>query len=106
MFGLVLYSLDRLYRAVERHANATGEWPRSVDKHFPQDNLLEVKKLSILLYLLSSSVDIFRKSERAGKTNGNEGDWNLDMGRKTFLQETLSYNGGCTPPHPSSFLFD
>ncbi|KAF6151859.1 hypothetical protein GIB67_010433 [Kingdonia uniflora] len=27
MFGLVLYSLDRLYRAVERHAKATGEWP-------------------------------------------------------------------------------
>uniref|UniRef100_A0A5B7BSF1 Nuclear control of ATPase protein 2 n=1 Tax=Davidia involucrata TaxID=16924 RepID=A0A5B7BSF1_DAVIN len=26
MFGLVLYSLDRLYRAVERHARATGEW--------------------------------------------------------------------------------
>ncbi|KAM7502458.1 hypothetical protein LguiB_001362 [Lonicera macranthoides] len=26
MFGLVLYSLDRLYRAVERHAKATGEW--------------------------------------------------------------------------------
>ncbi|KAK1293965.1 hypothetical protein QJS10_CPA16g01154 [Acorus calamus] len=25
-FGLVLYSLDRLYRAVERHARATGEW--------------------------------------------------------------------------------
>ncbi|KAF9621114.1 hypothetical protein IFM89_016608 [Coptis chinensis] len=25
-FGLVLYSLDRLYRAVERHAKATGEW--------------------------------------------------------------------------------
>ncbi|XP_057955814.1 protein DGS1, mitochondrial [Malania oleifera] len=26
MFGLVLYSLDRLYSAVERHAKATGEW--------------------------------------------------------------------------------
>lgn len=26
MFGLVLYNLDRLYRAVERHAKATGEW--------------------------------------------------------------------------------
>lgn len=26
MFGLVLYSLDLLYRAVERHAKATGEW--------------------------------------------------------------------------------
>ncbi|KAF5471065.1 hypothetical protein F2P56_011537 [Juglans regia] len=26
MFGLMLYSLDRLYRAVERHAKATGEW--------------------------------------------------------------------------------
>ncbi|KAD7477636.1 hypothetical protein E3N88_00772 [Mikania micrantha] len=26
MYGLVLYSLDRLYRAVERHAKATGEW--------------------------------------------------------------------------------
>ncbi|XP_071912168.1 protein DGS1, mitochondrial-like isoform X2 [Coffea arabica] len=26
MFGLVLYSLDRLYCAVERHAKATGEW--------------------------------------------------------------------------------
>ncbi|KAK4607501.1 hypothetical protein RGQ29_001374 [Quercus rubra] len=26
MFGLVLYSLDRLYHAVERHAKATGEW--------------------------------------------------------------------------------
>ncbi|KAK3023699.1 hypothetical protein RJ639_044309 [Escallonia herrerae] len=26
MFGLLLYSLDRLYRAVERHAKATGEW--------------------------------------------------------------------------------
>lgn len=26
MFGMVLYSLDRLYRAVERHAKATGEW--------------------------------------------------------------------------------
>jgi nuclear-control-of-ATPase protein 2 len=26
MFGLVLYSLDRLYRAVEWHAKATGEW--------------------------------------------------------------------------------
>lgn len=25
-FGLVLYSLDRLYRAVESHAKATGEW--------------------------------------------------------------------------------
>lgn len=26
MFGLVLYSLDRLFRAVERHAKETGEW--------------------------------------------------------------------------------
>jgi hypothetical protein len=26
MFGLVLYSLNRLYHAVERHAKATGEW--------------------------------------------------------------------------------
>lgn len=26
MFGLVLYSLDRLYKAVERHAKETGEW--------------------------------------------------------------------------------
>ncbi|XP_059430328.1 protein DGS1, mitochondrial [Corylus avellana] len=26
MFGLALYSLDRLYHAVERHAKATGEW--------------------------------------------------------------------------------
>lgn len=26
MYGLMLYSLDRLYRAVERHAQATGEW--------------------------------------------------------------------------------
>ncbi|GMP99225.1 hypothetical protein CsSME_00046784 [Camellia sinensis var. sinensis] len=26
MFGLVLYSLDRLYHAVEWHAKATGEW--------------------------------------------------------------------------------
>ncbi|KAE8037586.1 hypothetical protein FH972_010164 [Carpinus fangiana] len=26
MFGLILYSLDRLYHAVERHAKATGEW--------------------------------------------------------------------------------
>lgn len=26
MFGLVLYSLDRLYHAVEKHAKATGEW--------------------------------------------------------------------------------
>lgn len=26
MYGLVLYALDRLYRAVERHAKATGEW--------------------------------------------------------------------------------
>ncbi|KAI8573304.1 hypothetical protein RHMOL_Rhmol01G0267300 [Rhododendron molle] len=26
MYGLGLYSLDRLYRAVERHAKATGEW--------------------------------------------------------------------------------
>ncbi|ONK61450.1 uncharacterized protein A4U43_C08F30040 [Asparagus officinalis] len=26
MFGLVLYSLDRLYKAVERHARETGEW--------------------------------------------------------------------------------
>lgn len=26
MFGLVLYSLDRLFHAVERHAKATGEW--------------------------------------------------------------------------------
>lgn len=25
-YGLVLYTLDRLYCAVERHANATGEW--------------------------------------------------------------------------------
>ncbi|XP_072976822.1 protein DGS1, mitochondrial [Typha angustifolia] len=25
-FGLMLYSLDRLYRAVERHAKETGEW--------------------------------------------------------------------------------
>lgn len=25
MYGLGLYSLDRLYRAVERHAKATGE---------------------------------------------------------------------------------
>ncbi|XP_021734279.1 protein DGS1, mitochondrial-like [Chenopodium quinoa] len=25
-FGLVLYTLDRLYRAVERHAKMTGEW--------------------------------------------------------------------------------
>lgn len=27
MNGMVLYTLDRLYRAVERHAKATGEWP-------------------------------------------------------------------------------
>ncbi|XP_056166152.1 protein DGS1, mitochondrial isoform X2 [Syzygium oleosum] len=27
MYGLMLYSLDRLYLAVERHARATGEWP-------------------------------------------------------------------------------
>ncbi|XP_047328719.1 protein DGS1, mitochondrial [Impatiens glandulifera] len=27
MYGLVLYSLDRLYHAVERHAKAAGEWP-------------------------------------------------------------------------------
>ncbi|KAF3955251.1 hypothetical protein CMV_019508 [Castanea mollissima] len=26
MFGLVLYTLDRLYHAVEKHAKATGEW--------------------------------------------------------------------------------
>ncbi|KAF5756534.1 putative nuclear control of ATP synthase 2 [Helianthus annuus] len=26
MYGLVLYTLDRLYRAVERHAKSTGEW--------------------------------------------------------------------------------
>ncbi|XP_061372571.1 protein DGS1, mitochondrial [Gastrolobium bilobum] len=26
MFGLVLYSLDRLYRSVKRHAEASGEW--------------------------------------------------------------------------------
>ncbi|KAI7731821.1 hypothetical protein M8C21_026145 [Ambrosia artemisiifolia] len=26
MYGLVLYTLDRLYRAVEWHAKATGEW--------------------------------------------------------------------------------
>ncbi|KAJ4969761.1 hypothetical protein NE237_002860 [Protea cynaroides] len=26
MFGLLLYSLDHLYKAVERHAKATGEW--------------------------------------------------------------------------------
>lgn len=26
-FGLVLYTLDRLYRAAEKHAKATGEWP-------------------------------------------------------------------------------
>ncbi|XP_068641616.1 protein DGS1, mitochondrial-like isoform X2 [Aristolochia californica] len=26
MFGLLLYSLDRLYKAVERHAKETGEW--------------------------------------------------------------------------------
>ncbi|KAJ9146623.1 hypothetical protein P3X46_028862 [Hevea brasiliensis] len=26
MFGLVLYSLDRLFHAVERHAKSTGEW--------------------------------------------------------------------------------
>lgn len=27
LLGLVLYNLDRLYRVVESHANATGEWP-------------------------------------------------------------------------------
>lgn len=27
MYGLMLYSLDRLYLAVGRHARATGEWP-------------------------------------------------------------------------------
>lgn len=27
MFGLVLYNLNRLYGAVERHAKASGEWP-------------------------------------------------------------------------------
>lgn len=26
-FGMVLYALDRLYKATERHASATGEWP-------------------------------------------------------------------------------
>ncbi|KAJ8635524.1 hypothetical protein MRB53_009791 [Persea americana] len=26
-FGLVLYSLDRLYKTVKRHAKETGEWP-------------------------------------------------------------------------------
>lgn len=30
VFGLLLYSLDRLYKAVERHAKETGEWPRLV----------------------------------------------------------------------------
>ncbi|KAK9124963.1 hypothetical protein Scep_013809 [Stephania cephalantha] len=28
MFGLTLYNLDRLYRSVEGHAKATGEWQR------------------------------------------------------------------------------
>lgn len=26
MFGMVLYSLDRLYNSVKRHAEASGEW--------------------------------------------------------------------------------
>lgn len=26
-FGMVLYTLDRLYKATERHASSTGEWP-------------------------------------------------------------------------------
>lgn len=26
-FGMVLYTLDRLYKATERHASTTGEWP-------------------------------------------------------------------------------
>ncbi|PWA43407.1 protein DGS1, mitochondrial [Artemisia annua] len=29
--GLVLYTLDRLYKAVERHAKAYGEWSRVRD---------------------------------------------------------------------------
>lgn len=34
MCGLLLYSLDRLYRAVERHAKATGEWQWLVSVKF------------------------------------------------------------------------
>lgn len=34
VYGLLLYSLDRLYHAVERHARATGEWQWLVsDRH-------------------------------------------------------------------------
>jgi nuclear-control-of-ATPase protein 2 len=33
-YGLTLYTLDRLYKAVELHAKKTTEWSRSVSAHF------------------------------------------------------------------------
>jgi hypothetical protein len=45
-FGLVLYTLDRLCKAVESHAKETGEWLRSV----PQ---LEVHMLLVTLDVMS-----------------------------------------------------
>lgn len=52
--GLALYTLDRLYRAVESHAKETGEWSRL------RENLFDLAKPSMevaaKLAIISESV--------------------------------------------------
>lgn len=49
MYGLILYTLDRLYRAVERHAKATGEWQslREDINNLAKPNLVTIEKLRV-----------------------------------------------------------
>ncbi|KAI3962033.1 hypothetical protein MKX01_001404 [Papaver californicum] len=54
VLGLVLYSLDRLYKSVERHAKETGEWlslrEDIIDLGKPQ--MQTVHKLAVTLRLV------------------------------------------------------
>ncbi|KAL4578593.1 hypothetical protein LXL04_014718 [Taraxacum kok-saghyz] len=49
MYGLILYTLDRLYRAVEGHAKATGEWQslRQDINELAKPNLVTTEKLRV-----------------------------------------------------------
>ncbi|XP_049935722.1 protein DGS1, mitochondrial isoform X2 [Nymphaea colorata] len=54
MYGLVIYTLDRLYRAVERHARATGEWTslRQDILDLGKPGLQKVDKLTITSHMV------------------------------------------------------
>ena len=46
IYGMVLYSLDRLYKAAERHAKETGEWMRLAS--LPVNSILQLLKMLLL----------------------------------------------------------